>query len=128
MEIRSQAFAFATNDEINNTTYNYTLINQGTQTLTNTYFGSWVESDVGGHVDDYVGCDVQRGLGYAYNGDAFDEPSSLSFGYGENPPAFGVDFEGPFQDEDDQTTRWWRTTSKPRRCRYSVPWHWHRVR
>ncbi|MGC6532578.1 MAG: T9SS C-terminal target domain-containing protein, partial [Flavobacteriales bacterium] len=104
MEIRSQAFAFATNDEINNMTfYNYTLINQGTQTLTNTYFGSWVESDVGGHVDDYVGCDVQRGLGYAYNGDAFDEPSSLSFGYGENPPAFGVDFfEGPFQDEDDQ--------------------------
>jgi hypothetical protein len=104
MEIRAQAFAFATNDEINNMTfYNYTLINQGTQTLTQTYFGSWVESDVGGHTDDYVGCDVQRGLGYAYNGDAFDAASSLSLGYGFNPPAFGVDFfEGPFQDEDEK--------------------------
>ena len=102
MEIRSQAFAFATNDEINNMTfYNYTLINQGTQTLTNTYFGSWVESDVGGHVDDYVGCDVQRGLGYSYNGDAVDEPSNSSIGYGENPPAVGIDFfEGPYQDSD----------------------------
>ena len=102
MEIRAQAFAFATNDEVNNMTYyNYVLINQGTQTLTNTYFGSWVESDVGGHTDDYVGCDVQRGLGYAYNGDAFDDATNLSSGYGEHPPAFGVDFfEGPFQDED----------------------------
>ncbi|MGC6533887.1 MAG: T9SS C-terminal target domain-containing protein, partial [Flavobacteriales bacterium] len=103
MEIRAQAFAFATNDEINNMTfYNYTLINQGTQTLTQTYFGSWVDNDIGGHVDDYVGCDVQRGLGYAYNGDAFDDPTGLSLGYGEFPPAMGVDFfEGPFQDEDD---------------------------
>ena len=38
MEIRAQAFAFSTNDEINNMTFNnYVLINQGTQTLTNTY-------------------------------------------------------------------------------------------
>ena len=44
---------------------------------------------------------MQRGLGYAYNGDAFDDPTGLSAGYGENPPAMGVDFfEGPFQDED----------------------------
>lgn len=40
MEIRAQAFAFASNDEINNMTfYNYELINRGTQTLYNTYFG-----------------------------------------------------------------------------------------
>ena len=33
IEIRAQAFAFATNDEVNNMTfYNYVLINQGTQT------------------------------------------------------------------------------------------------
>ena len=103
MEVRAQAFAFATTDEINNMTfYNYTLINQGTQTLTNTYFGQWVDADVGTAIDDYVGCDVQRGLGYSYNGDAFDEPSSSSNGYGEFPPAVGVDFfEGPYQDADD---------------------------
>ena len=102
MEIRAQAFAFATNDEVNNMTfYNYVLINQGTQTLTDTYFAQWVDSDLGGHVDDYVGCDVQRGLGYSYNGDAFDEPTSFSLGYGNHPPAMGVDFfEGPYQDAD----------------------------
>ena len=102
MEIRAQAFAFSTNDEVNNMTfYNYVLINQGTQTLSETYFGVWVDADVGTATDDYVGCDVQRGLGYAYNGDADDEPSSSSPGYGTNPPAVGLDFfEGPYQDED----------------------------
>lgn len=102
MEIRAQAFAFSTNDEVNNMTfYNYVLINQGTQTLGDTYFGTWIDADLGTAVDDYVGCDVQRGLGYCYNGDAIDEPSVSSPGYGENPPAVGVDFfEGPYQDED----------------------------
>jgi hypothetical protein len=102
MEIRAQAFVFSTNDEVNNMTfYNYVLINQGTQTLTETYFAQWVDSDLGGHVDDYVGCDVRRGLGYSYNGDQFDEPTSYSLGYGLYPPAMGVDFfEGPYQDAD----------------------------
>jgi hypothetical protein len=102
MEIRAQSFAFSTNDEVNNMTFcNYVLINQGTQTLTETYFAQWVDCDLGGHVDDYVGCDVQRGLGYAYNGDAFDEQTSYSLGYGEHPPAMGIDFfEGPYQDSD----------------------------
>ena len=104
MEIRAQAFAFTSNDEVNNMTfYNYVLINQGSQTLTETYFGSWVDPDLGTSTDDYVGCDVQRGLGYCYNGDAFDEPTSSSLGYGANPPAVGVDFfEGPYQDTDNK--------------------------
>jgi hypothetical protein len=103
MEVRAQAFAFTSNDEVNNMTfYNYVLINQGTQTLTETYFGVWVDADLGTSTDDYVGCDVQRGLGYCFNGDANDEPSSSSPGYGENPPAVGVDFfEGPYQDSDE---------------------------
>ncbi|MGY8916778.1 MAG: T9SS type A sorting domain-containing protein [Flavobacteriales bacterium] len=103
MEIRAQAFQFSTNDEVNNMTFhNYVLINQGTQTLGDTYFGVWVDADVGTATDDFVGCDVQRGLGYAYNGDAFDESSDSSPGYGENPPAVGIDFfEGPYQDADD---------------------------
>lgn len=102
MEIRAQAFAFSSDDEINSMTfYNYVLINQGTLSLTDTYFGQWVDCDVGTAVDDYVGCDVQRGLGYGYNGDATDESSQSSEGYGSNPPAVGVDFfEGPYQDAD----------------------------
>ena len=102
MEIRAQAFAFATNDEINSMTfYNYEMINRSTQTLTNTYFAVWVDSDIGCYQDDYVGCDVERGLGYAYNGDAVDD--GCDFGIGSNPPAIGVDFfEGPYQDNDNK--------------------------
>lgn len=102
MEIRAQAFAFATNDEVNRMTfYNYELINRGTQTLFNTYFAQYLDPDVGNFDDDYVGCDVSRGLGFAYNGDAFDETNGGAQGYGENPPAIGVDFfEGPYQDAD----------------------------
>jgi hypothetical protein len=73
MEIRAQAFTFATDDAINDMTfYNYELINRGTQTLYNTYFGQWADPDVGQSNNDYVGCDVSRGLGYAYNGESTD--------------------------------------------------------
>lgn len=101
MEARAQAFAFSTNDEVNNMTfYNYVLINQGTQRLTDTYFGQWVDMDLGNSQDDYVGCDVERGLGYGYNGDNNDEDGTHT-GYGVQPPAVGIDFfEGPFADED----------------------------
>lgn len=102
MEIRAQAFAFATNDEVNRMTfYNYEMINRSTQTLYDTYFAQYLDPDLGNFDDDYVGCDVSRGLGYAYNGDALDETNGGAQGYGENPPAIGVDFfEGPYQDPD----------------------------
>jgi hypothetical protein len=102
MEIQAQMFGFTTNDEINNMTFcNYVLINRGTLTLNNTYFAQWVDTDLGNPFDDYVGCDVVRGLGYCYNGTDFDEGSSSGPGYGAQPPAIGVDFfEGPYQDAD----------------------------
>ena len=102
MEIRGQAFAFATNDEVNNMTfYNYEMINRSTFTLTQTYFGQWVDADLGGFSDDYVGCDASRGLGYCYNGDAVDQSANGVEGYGATPPAVGVDFfEGPYADND----------------------------
>ncbi len=102
MEIRAQAFAFATNDDINNMTfYNYELINRGTQTLFDTYFGIFIDGALGDPFDDYVGCDVNRGLGYLYNGDSYDGNNQGFKGYGDTPPAVGVDFfEGPYQDND----------------------------
>ena len=101
MEIRAQAFAFATNDVINNMTfYSYEIINRSTFELTNTYMTPWVDTDLGYAFDDFVGCDVGRGLGYCYNGAANDgnnEPES----YGDQPPAIGVDFfQGPYMDKD----------------------------
>ena len=48
-----------------------------------------VDADLGNYLDDYVGCDVNLGLGFCYNGDAEDEGAQ---GYGFNPPPIGVDF------------------------------------
>lgn len=103
MEIRAQAFAFSTNDEINNMTfYSYEIINRSTYTLTNTYFSPWTDVDLGYAKDDYVGCDVSRGLGYGYNGAAIDGNGQTE-AYGANPPAVGVDFfQGPYLDPDGE--------------------------
>lgn len=101
LEIRAQAFGFSTNDEINNMTfYSYEIINRSTYRLTETYFSQWVDTDLGYARDDYVGCDVLRGLGYCYNGvdpDGQGKPQD----YGAQPPAVGVDFfQGPYMDKD----------------------------
>ena len=99
-EIRAQAFAFSTNDEINNMTFNnYRIINKSTFRLTNTYFSTWFDPDLGNYLDDIIGCDIPRGLGYCYNADLNDEGP---LGYGLNPPAVGFDFfQGPFADYFD---------------------------
>ena len=100
LEIRAQAFAFSMNDEINNMTfYSYEIINRSTFTLQNTYFSQWVDPDLGYAHDDFVGCDVKRGLGYCYNGSAIDGPGTGA--YSGNPPAVGIDFfQGPYLDPD----------------------------
>lgn len=102
LEVRAQAFAFSSNNEVNNMTfYNFTVINQGEQTLNDTYFGHFIDPDLGCSNDDFVGCDVQRGFGFAYNWDENDEDCNGVKGYGVQPPAVGVDFfEGPYQDAD----------------------------
>ena len=102
LEIRAQAFGFATNDEINNMSFcSYEIINRSTYELTGTYFCPWTDVDLGFAKDDYVGCDVQRGLGYGYNGKQIDgsgEPEA----YGDQPPAVGIDFfQGPYMDADN---------------------------
>ena len=100
LEIHAQAFGFVSDNEVNDMTfYNYKIFNRSTTPLNNTYFGQWVDPDLGKYDDDYVGCDVNLGLGFCYNGDAEDEGAT---GYGFNPPAIGVDFfQGPYSDEND---------------------------
>lgn len=101
LELQMQAFAYATNDEINNMTfYRSTIINRGQTELKNTYMGQWVDPDLGNFVDDYVGCDVKRALGICYNGDDNDEGV---LGYGLNPPTIGIDyFEGPLDENGNE--------------------------
>lgn len=99
LEIRAQVFGFATNDEVNNMTfYSYEIINRSTFELTQTFFSQWVDPDLGFAKDDFIGCDIKRGLGFCYNGKAVDG-SGTPESYGAQPPAIGVDFfQGPYMD------------------------------
>lgn len=103
VEVRAQAFSFKTNDEINNMTfYSYEIFNRSSFQLNSTYFTIWNDADLGYYLDDYVGCDVKRGLGYIYNADAYDETASGVNGYLDYPPALGCDFfKGPLADAND---------------------------
>ncbi|MBL7753683.1 MAG: T9SS type A sorting domain-containing protein [Chitinophagaceae bacterium] len=94
LEIHAAAFAFATNDCLNEATfYNYKIYNFSTNPLDSTYMATWCDADLGYAFDDFVGCDTARGLGILYNGDSYDEGAQ---GYGFEIPMVGVDyFQGP---------------------------------
>ena len=103
MEIQVEAFAYETNDEINNMTfYRYKLINRALDQIDSCFFAMWIDPDLGCHLDDYIGCDTARSMMYVYNSDALDGESSCSdCGSGVNTyctdiPILGVDyFRGP---------------------------------
>lgn len=101
LEIRAQAFAYNSQSaNISNATlYEYQVINRSGTSYHDCYFGQWTDPDLGNASDDYVGCDVGRGMGYCYNGDMDDDGP---YGYGLNPPAIGMDFlQGPLADLSD---------------------------
>ncbi len=102
MEIQVQAFAYATNDELNNMTFNrYKLINRAQESIDSTYFAMWVDADLGCFDDDFIGCDTTRSMMYIYNADAVDGSTgdACTGGvetYGDDIPYLGVDyFRGP---------------------------------
>ncbi|MEE9439904.1 MAG: hypothetical protein V3V14_12935 [Saprospiraceae bacterium] len=101
MEVQVQAFAYATNDELNDMTfYRYKLLNQATDYINNCYFAMWVDPDLGCFEDDYIGCDEERSMAYIYNEDAVDgNPGTSCNGvntYGTDIPMVGIDyFRGP---------------------------------
>jgi hypothetical protein len=103
VEIRGQAFEFATNDQLNDMTfYNYEIINWSPNTLDKTYITIWDDCDLGNYQDDMVGCDVSRGLGYQYNGENYDGDVGGQTGYHDKLPAIGCDFfQGPYADTSD---------------------------
>jgi len=110
IEVHAQAFAYMSNDAaINNSTfYQYEIFNRSTNAFHDSYIGFWTDADLGFAEDDFVGCDVSRGLGYVYNGTSVDG-SGQSWAYGAYPPAVGIDFiRGPYKDSDgtDDLTNW----------------------
>ena len=103
LEMHCMAYAFSTCNFLNDQTfYRYTLINRSDTTLYESYVGLWVDVDLGFAIDDYVACDVRRGMGYGYNGFAVDGIGGPTQ-YGAYPPAVGIDIlKGPWKDADGE--------------------------
>ncbi|MEM9820900.1 MAG: hypothetical protein AAF985_07500 [Bacteroidota bacterium] len=110
MEVQVQSFAYATNDEINDMTFQrYKLINRGVQDVDSCFFAMWVDADLGCDQDDYIGCDTSRSLAYYYNADLVDgiAPNSCDCAgietYCERIPMIGIDyFRGPLDEFGEQ--------------------------
>lgn len=48
------------------TFYQYQIFNRSSDKLDSCYLGMWVDPDLGNPNDDYIGCDVGRGLGFCW--------------------------------------------------------------
>lgn len=66
------------------------VYNRSSKTWDDFKIGMFMDPDMGNYADDYVGSNPDKNLFFVYNGDNNDETVGASFGYGVNPPAFGV--------------------------------------
>lgn len=99
VQINCLAFAFQTSDELNNMTfYSYEIIKKTSGDLSDTYMSIVTDPDIGGYVDDYIGCDTVKSTGYCFNADMDDSD------YGTvSIPFIGIDFfEGPIADDSTE--------------------------
>jgi hypothetical protein len=108
MEVQVQAFAYATNNELNDMTFQrYKLINRAIEDIDSTFFAMFTDPDLGCYTDDYVGCDTSRSLAYVYNIDAADGQTGCTCPQGvntycENIPILGIDyFRGPLRYDEN---------------------------
>ena len=63
---------------------NLRIFNRGALSFANFKCGFFMDADLGGYNDDYIGCDSTLNLMYTYNSDNTDSE------YGINPPAIGA--------------------------------------
>ncbi|RMH68420.1 MAG: hypothetical protein D6675_16055 [Gemmatimonadetes bacterium] len=91
IEIHQTAFAYNRSGALGNVVFlKLQLYNKGDVTIDDCYISLWSDPDLGGASDDYVGCDVDKSLGYCYNATNTDNI------YGSEPPCVGYDFfQGP---------------------------------
>jgi hypothetical protein len=84
-------------------TMRYTIINKGGNLLEDTYVSFWADPDLGNALDDLVGCDTIRSLGFAHN-------DSSDATYGAAPPAVGFGLmQGPIVPSPGDSA--WRSST-----------------
>ncbi|MGB3545206.1 MAG: hypothetical protein WBA11_19955, partial [Rubrivirga sp.] len=75
-------------DLLTSTFYRYEIVNRSADVLEDVYAGMFIDGDLGEFNDDYVGSDSTRSMVFFYNGDDVDDGRD---GYGDRPPALGID-------------------------------------
>jgi hypothetical protein len=76
--------------EQNATQLNVRVFNRSNVNYYNYRQGLYIDFDIGGFADDYLGCAPSNHVCFGYNGDDIDESNGGSLGYGTNPPCQGV--------------------------------------
>ena len=104
VEVHAMTYAFnePQDSALWNTVFqHYDIYNRSGQDHYSASIGMWTDFDIGYAWDDYVGCDVRRGMYYGYNGTQQDTPGSGSFN--DVLPAQGcLILGGPRQDPDSR--------------------------
>lgn len=68
VEIQCLAYAYIANNDVNNATfYDYKILKKTPGNLTDFYFSQFVDPDIEGYDDDYIGCDTTLNYSFAYN-------------------------------------------------------------
>jgi len=122
IEVHIMFYQFTSTDFLNETTFmNLRVLNRGPLSFSNFKCGFFMDADIGGYADDYIGCDTIRKLMYTYNSDNIDSD------YGINPPAVGAislshSMENmsyftstsayPFNDPGTAVQYWWYLNGK----------------
>jgi len=82
----------------------YKIINRSANNYHDVRLGHFADFDIGLYSDDYIGCDVSRGMFFGYNGDAVDGQTSQPQpgAYGADPPSQSIMLlRGPEADPGD---------------------------
>ncbi len=86
VEIQQTVFGFNDVGSLSNTVFlRFKILNKSTDIWNDTYCSLWSDPDLGYFNDDFVGIDIDRTLGYCYNGIPSDDI------YGSDIPAVGYD-------------------------------------
>ncbi len=106
MEIQTEFFGFNCQEgsPVDRVVFvKYKLINRNTIPLFSSYFGIFLDFEIGNGGDDFIGCDPLRRMAYAYNGDDLDEG-----GFENTPPIMAVDLlRGPLNGETGEEIDAW---------------------
>ncbi len=100
IEVQCQIFAFNCDENSPNGNTIYTshkILSRSVEKIHDAYLGLYTDFNIGNGADDFFGCDPDRSLIFAYNGDENDEG-----GYGIEAPVMAVDvLRTPFKTFDD---------------------------